>query len=291
MWPGLKRFGHAIWSVLRTTAEEYGKDRCSLIAAALAFYAFLSIFPLLIVIVAIFTLLGPWSERMLDLLSEQIVQFAPGMERQVTLQLQIVINRSVSVGSIAFVLLLWSASRGFSTLQTALYAIWNLEGRGPLLHLLFNRLRALALVLLAIIFLIMSLAITSAIEAWKHSSGFSLRLGPLPAFWETLLWVASFLSTVVMFLTVYAIVPAPKIRFRDVVLAAGVSAAWWEIAKRAFAIYVTRAAPGDAVYGTLGTAFLILLWAYWSGAVLLFGAELAWALSHHAPDEPSVKSE
>jgi membrane protein len=290
MWAGARQFGRAAWTVLRVTGKEYGKDRCALIAAALAFYGFLSLTPLLLVAVGVFTVFGPSSQRLLNLLSEQAVQFAPGMQEEIARQIRGLRGHSVSVASIAFVGFLWSASRVFSTLQTALYAVWHLERRGPVLHLLFNRLRALALVMLAIVLLLVSLGITSAIEAWKADSGVSFRLGPLPPFWESLLWVASFLTTVIMFLTLYAIVPTPRIRFRDIAFGAGVAAVLWEIAKRGFAYYVARFARDNVVYVSLGMPFLLLLWAYWSAAILLLGAELAWTLSHHARGDLSAAS-
>jgi membrane protein len=285
MWARIERFARSAWTILRATGEGYGNDKCSLIAAALAFYAFLSIFPLLIVAVAVFALLGPPSERLMHLLGQQIVQSVPGAEIFVNEQIVRITRHSVSVGSLAFVGLLWSASQAFSTLQTALQSIWEVPARGPVAHLLFNRLRALAMVLLAVIFLLISLGVISAIEALKHASAFSLRLGPLPSFWESLLWAVSFVSTVVMFLTIYGMVPKPRIRLRDVAFCAVLVAVLWEAAKRGFAFYVTRAAPSNAVYGFLGTVVLTLLWAYWSATILLFGAELAWAMSKHARGE------
>jgi membrane protein len=138
--------------------------------------------------------------------------------------------------------------------------------------------------------MMVSLGITSAVEALKRSTALAFRIGPLPPLEESLLWLASFLSAVVMFMTLYAIIRAPKIRLRDRVAAAGVGALLWEIAKFGFAVYVTRAATRSPVYASLGAPFLILLWAYWSAAIFLLGAELARILSSHARGELAAAS-
>lgn len=290
MWIILKRFGRSAWVIVRATSKEYGRDKCSLIAAALAFWAFLSLVPLLLFLVAVFGMFGLSSERAMDLVSTEVVKAAPGVADGVMGLVGSVHRHSVSVGGLALVGLIWAASRGFSTLQTALGAIWGVAPGRAVRHVVLNRLQSLAMVVLSAIFMMISLGITSAVEALKRSTTLAFRIGPLPPLEESLLWVAAFLSAVVMFLTLYVIIPAPKIRLRDRVAAAGVGALLWEIAKFGFAVYVTRAATRSPVYASLGAPFLILLWAYWAATIFLLGAQLARALSSRARGELAAAS-
>jgi membrane protein len=135
----------------------------------------------------------------------------------------------------------------------------------------------LLMILLAGIFLLVSMILTSGIT-FIQSYRFDpfLTLGPSLRF--ILKYIIPFFSTFWMCLLIYKIIPNRKIQFKTALQAAFFTSLLWEVAKQLFGWYVLHLGKFSMVYGSLGTLAIFFLWIYYSSGILLLGGEVAFLL-------------
>jgi membrane protein len=91
-------------------------------------------------------------------------------------------------------------------------------------------------------------------------------------------YALSMLASWVLLFLLYALMPNTKVSLRAAAIGSGVGAVLWEIAKLGFQIYVNRAVPYNALYGSLGLIPLFLFWIYLTWIIILFGLVLTHTL-------------
>jgi membrane protein len=280
---GARRWLGGVWRLLHLTGYKFAQDRGSLLAAAMAFYAFLAVFPFALLLIAgLGHFLGS-SEAAFSRVSDYLGQAMPELRMHIHGQLkQIILHRKV-VGWLGLLALIYSASGGFGTVQTALVQIWEI----PSPHrFLVARLKSLGLVLAAMVLLILSVTVTSvaAITARLPLSRLTHVMRHLAPLWGPKVGVASLIFGFAMFMALYSIVSSPRVPRRYLALGAAFAAVAWELAKFAFAWYVESYAAFDRIYGPMGAVVILLLWIYVSCLILVVGAELAWVRARLAEE-------
>ena len=271
----IARLGRSAFEVVGAVARDYSHKRISMIAAALAFYLFLALSPFLLVVMAALGYILGSSDQGLELMGQVLGRALPGSAAQIQAQLQgIVANRAV-VGGLGLAALVWSASGAFAILSRALRIIWEIRGR-PMF--LLARVRAVLLVILAVVFLLLSIALTSVITVITHlhAAGVRLGVGELRPLLQVAAGTLPLGISFITFLALYRIVPAPRIKLRHLAAGAVFAAVGWEIAKRGFSYYLAHFANFNRVYGPVGAIVVLMLWIHISVIVALIGAELAW---------------
>jgi membrane protein len=252
--------------------DEQNRDHVSMMAAGVAFYSLLAIFPGLSAAISLYglvadrtviehhlqSLAGVLPGEALKLISDQVHQLvsAPPAKLGVGLLL-----------SLAFAL--WSAMSGTSMLmQTLTIAYENEDDRGIFE---FYGL-AFGLTLGMIGFGLIALALVAGIPA-------VLDTLPFPAFWRDAVsfsrWPILAALVLVSLTLLYRLAP----RRRDPQwewLAPGTVAAvlLWLIVSAGFSIYVTQFGSYDKTYGSIGAVIVLLMWLYLSAYIILVGAEL-----------------
>jgi membrane protein len=90
-----------------------------------------------------------------------------------------------------------------------------------------------------------------------------------------------------LFGLIFKVLPDARIDWRDAWVGAAVTAALFVVGKFAIGFYLGRGDKGDA-YGAAGSLAVMLLWIYYAGMILLFGAEFtqAWAEAHGRAPQP-----
>lgn len=263
------------------TIQAFGKDDCANMAAGLAYYAFFSIFPLILALIALFSLIGEPTD-----VQERIVKavgtYLPGSTELVAENVRSVIENRGSAGVIAVLSLLWSASAFFTAVRKSINRAWNVEKDRSFLG---QKVVEFTLILVVAILLFVSIGFTFISSFLDDVLSLYLRAGngfidervlslPLTAlnFGLALLPV---LLTFFIFVALYRFIPNTTVRISDVWLAALVAAILFEIAKWSFVWYVTNFARYNLVYGSLASVIVLLFWAYVSTVILLLGAEMA----------------
>jgi membrane protein len=91
--------------------------------------------------------------------------------------------------------------------------------------------------------------------------------------------MVSFVLVTALFATIYKILPAVRIAWRDVIVGAAVTALLFAIGKFLIGLYLGRSAIASS-YGAAGSLILILLWVYYSAQIFLLGAEFTKVYAH-----------
>ncbi|MBN2565620.1 MAG: YihY family inner membrane protein [Candidatus Eisenbacteria bacterium] len=264
--------------VFVTAYRRLNEERVPEAAAAIAFFAVFSLFPLLLLLVAAGTILldsPKEQERLLD----AVLRFIPVSRHLVRENVLTVIRARQTVGWIGAIGLFWSASSAFSILVRNLSRAW--VGAKPL-GLLIERLRALAVVgsLVALVLLLLVfLTVLRLPEEWLASERtLSVILQHLQSPSGALLLLLLF---VVMTL-LYRWLPQALVLWREAAVAGLAAAVVLTLTTGAFTWFLGSGfVRYNVIYGSLGALLALLSWVYMAGAVTLSGAHLAASLALH----------
>lgn len=260
--------------LLSEAASEWSEDNAMKMSAALAYYAVLSLGPLLIVIIAIAgAVFGEHgaSERV----AEEIRQIVGARAGDAMLALVRSANQGHSTTAVFGVLvLLLSASGVFGELKTTMNIIWGVVARPgrSIFAIIFERLISFGIVVLAGVVVIVALAASALLSSIESSVNGIL---PLP---KALLQIADFSITFTiisaLFVAIFLFLPDVRIRLADVWASAVGTALLFTLGKFLIGIYLGKSKIASS-FGAAGSVMVVQLWVYYSAGILFFGAELA----------------
>ncbi len=254
-------------------------------SAAMSFYGMLSLAPLLVVVVAA---LGWWVDRSLvenNLLAQ--IRALTGERTAEVVQQTLASAKAPSQGlvasAIALVLLLWGATGVFAELQAAFARLWLEEHAAAPVRPAWRvsasmRLRGLAYVLAMGFLLLVSLLLSAALAVASAWLGTHL---PFHVLLVALSEGASFLFATALFLGLMRISIDPKPRLRYLARGALIGAGLFTVGRHGLSAYLAGAAVVSA-YGAAGSLVALLVWIYFSSAVLLLSAGCARALQERS---------
>ncbi|CAN5276676.1 YihY/virulence factor BrkB family protein [soil metagenome] len=258
--------------ILRRAWAESKKDTVSMLAAGLAYFAFLALFPALIAAVLIYGLVADPAQ-----VEQQVEDFSSALpaDAQSLIAEQMRSIASTSEGALGIGLViallgaLWSVSGGVTNLINATNICYDEEEtRG------FVKLRTLGLLLTvgAIVFMSVAVGLVAVAPAVLNA----LNLGVVG---EVLFQIGRWIFLVVLVLAalavVYRIAPnrdAPKLRW--VSIGAVVATVIWVLASVGFSVYVDNFGSYAKTYGALAGVIVLLLWLFISAYIVLLGAEI-----------------
>lgn len=254
----------------------------STMGAALAFYTVFSVAPILIITIGVLGMVIGADTVRANLLPQMESLFgATGASAlQALLASASYMGKSRLAAVVGVVTLLIGASTVFVELQTSLDRIWGIPKRNRkrgLWRLVRSRFLSLGLVFgvgfLLMVSLLMS-TVLAALGTWLAS-----YLGG----WHTTLTVIdvalSLVISTALFAVVYKYVPQEHLNWRDVWMGGLVTAILFNIGKFAIGYYLGKSAFAS-IYGAAGSLLVLLLWAYYSAQIVLFGAEFTKSYSH-----------
>jgi membrane protein len=261
------------WTViLRRTSRQIYRGQCFSWAAALAYYSFLAVFPALLFVVSIASLLPiqPLIDRVVDL----IAQVAPGdvvtIARDQLLQITDEPHGRLMALSLAGTL--WSTSSGMAALIGTLNQAEHItEARS------WWRVRATAIVLTVALALFMVLSFTLAVAGPSAAEQLAdwLRLGAVfTTTWQMCRWPAAFALAVTAIGGVYHFAPDVHGEFVWITPGSVSATALWLAVSLGLKWYVFHVGSYQKTYGALGGVMVMLLWFYVSGLSILLGAQL-----------------
>lgn len=255
------------------------------LSAAMAFYAMLSLAPLLVLVVAG---LGWWVDR--SVVEETMLTQVEAItgERTASMIEQALHSatqptQGLIATLIAFGVLLSAATGVFVALQDSLKAIWGVAKSDdqPWWWLLVLRLRGVVYMLALGGLLVVSLILSTAMRIVSNILGDVITY---PWIWTLLNEAVSFIVVTVLFVGLMRISDGHKPALRYLLRASAIGAVLFTIGKHAMTMYLSGAAVVSA-YGAAGSLVALLMWLYFSSAILLLSASLAKAMSdaHDAP--------
>jgi membrane protein len=238
----------------RTVLQVSSRSELAFVAASIAYYAFVSLLPLLLLLLVVFSTIGGKA------LAEDATDLA---EAYLTPQGQELIADALSgsgdeVGaSVAgLVILLWSALRVFRAMDLAFARIYGTSADRSLL----SGLEKSVLVLIAIGLALAVMTATGAVFTRLEVVPYIGLLSP----------VVVLAGLAAIFFPMYYLFPNADVTIREVLPGAVVAAIGWASLKSLFEFYVATASQYQA-YGVVGGVILLVTWLYFGGFVLLFG--------------------
>jgi membrane protein len=270
-----RALGHA-WKLTEQSVGAFLGDRCPQLAAAISYFALLSIFPAAIVMTAIFGLVISDDEartKVVDFLFNNL----PLSEEEGRGDLESIVNgvtrNSETIGLLGLVGLMWAASALMGAVRNALAVVWGSgRDRPPL------RGKALDLMLFLGLGLLIGLSVLlTVLRAVAVDLGRNLGLPgrALEAALDASGFLIPFALGLIAFAVVFVVVPYPRQRLRDVWPGVVLAAVGYELAKRGFALYLGNFGNFAAIYGSLGGVIVFLVFIYSAAMVLLLGGEFA----------------
>ena len=253
-------------------------------SAAMSFYGILSLAPLLVLLVAV---LGWWLDRTYieTSLISQIRSVVGEQGAQVVKQAITSAQKpseGVFASLFAFGLLLSGATGVFAELQDAFERVWrNGTGEPPKQKWWYSatlRLRGIAYILAFGFLLLVSLSVSAFLALFSKWAGSYL---PFEKIGYVINELVSFAFCTGLFIALMRVSSGPKPPLRYLVMGAAVGAVLFAAGKQLMTLYLSTAAVVSA-YGAAGSLVVILMWIYFSSAVLLLAASIARSLADEA---------
>jgi membrane protein len=245
-------------------------DNVPLMAAGMAYYAFLAIFPAIIAAVLLYSFFADPATitTQLDALGSAI---PADIKKTLTDQIGLAAgNGKVGFGAVVAILVaLFSASGGMSNLMTAVNICYDEEETRNFIK---KRLIALALTVGAIVFFLL---VVSLVAVLPIVLGFLGTNGVVLFLVQAARWVLIVIVITVALAVLYRVAPdrdAPKLRWVSV--GAGLATLLWIIASVGFSIYVSQFGSYAKTYGAIAGIVILLLWLFITAYAILLGAEI-----------------
>ncbi len=249
------------------------RDRhVTFMAGSIAYHAFVSLLPLLLFLLFALSTVGnaALTRRLTSIAGTFLTPYA----RRLLFDSLDAGSALAGISVLGALTLLWGMSKIFRGLDVAFSQIYGIRERKSLLEQFENA----AVVFLALGFAVGLLALAGAIGSLTPDLPYRTVLNPL------LLVVG--LS--VAFFPIYYVFPDVPVTAREVLPGVVLAAIGWATLEGIFHAYVTVAGRYEAAYGTLGSVFLVLVWLYFGGVILLFGAVLNAVLAGRTRDEHAL---
>ena len=267
--------------VSKRTVKEMIADDCLGLAAQLAYYLFLALFPAILFLLALGSffplhdLAGALVQVLRPVASEDVIHIVADQIRR--------ISESENGGLLTFGVLtaLWSSSAAMVAATSALNAAYDIEEARPWWKV---RVIAIGLTLALAVFVLLSFSLVLAGPEIAEYLGRTLRMGTVVEWsWKVLQWPMVFALVSTGVGLVYYFAPDAEQDWVWITPGAVVAAILWLIASLAFRVYVTRFTDYNAAYGAVGGVMVLMLWFYVSSLAILVGAEMNAEIEHASP--------
>jgi len=268
-------------NILKKTFQGFSNDKILKLSASLAYYTVFSLGPLLLMMISLCTIFYG-REAVEGKVYSQLEGF---IGHDTALQLQQIIKSAAITGKgglaaiIGAVTLLIGATSVFAEIQDSINMIWELKPkpRQGWIKFLQNRFLSFSVIVGLGFLLLVSLAITSLIEA------FSTRLkAAYPDITVVLFYILNLILTFgvtsLLFAVIFKVLPDAKIKWKYVITGAIATALLFMLGKFGISFYISKSQVGTT-FGTAGSLVVILLWVYYSSVILYFGAEFTKAFT------------
>ncbi len=249
-----------VMSIYRTASD---RD-LTFLAAAFAYYAFVSLIPLILLAIVIGSLLG--GEQVAQRLISVAGDYLPAAGEQLVTQAMTTESGRAEATVIAIVVAAWGALKVFRGLSLAFDKVYDDVAEDSLVDQIRDGLTVIAAGAGALALMIV---IGTVLAIVADTLPFVGALG----------WLALLIGLVLVFLPVYYVLPPIPVDLREVLPGAIFAAVGWTVLQVGFQLYASNAAQYQA-YGAVGAVLLFVTWLYFAGIIILVGAVLNVVRSH-----------
>ena len=246
-------------------------------AAAIAYYALLSLFPFLLLVFSILGWVTADAEDRLAVLTF-VFSYFPTQFDFVNTQLMALRETSVRIGVAGGLGLMWASLGVFGAITSAVNEAWGVEKQRSFLK---HRLVSFLMLVAGGGVMIVALLLVSAMKV-AEASWFGVMLTRFQWLHALRSFTVASSATILLILAlgvVYHFIPNAKTRFRDVWVGAILTGLLWRVAFDSFSWYIASRGGLTLIHGSIATVVVFLLWVYVSSVILMYGVEFTAAHS------------
>ena len=255
-------------------------------AASIAYYALLSFFPFLLLVISLLGAVTAAEEDRIAVLTF-VFRYFPTQLDFITSQLDALRATRVQVGLAGGLALIWASLGFFGAITSAVNEAWGVEKQRSFLK---HRLVSFLMLVAAGGVMILALLFVSAINV-AQASWFGVVLSRFQWLGAVQSVTFRYLTTILLVLglaLVFYFIPNAKTRFRDVWVGAILTGLLWSMAFDGFAWYIGYNSRLTLIHGSIAAVVVFLLWVYVSAVILMYGVEFTAAyarLRRHRPEQ------
>ena len=278
--------------ILKKTLREFSKDQCPDLAAALTYYAVLSLFPAMLALVSLIGIFGD-PQKTTDALLQIVSGFAPA-ETVDTVGGTVAELASAPAAGLTLVIglatALWSASGYVGAFGRAMNRVYEVDEGRPFVKLRGTML-AVTLLSVVIVALLAGMLVLSGPVA-EAVGGLIGLSGAFVAVWNIAKWpVMVGLIIVIIAVLFYATPNVKQPKFKWMSIGSGIALFIFLLASVGFGFYVGNFGNYNKTYGALGGVIVMLLWLWILNMSLLFGAEFDAEMERGRQLQAGIKAE
>jgi len=279
----MKKHLRIYWLILKETYSNFADNKALRMSAALAYYTIFSIAPILIIIISLCDVFYGKAaiEGSIYGHIKTFVGSAAALQIEDIIRNATTSNKVTWASVLGVVSLLIAATGVFGEIQDSINQIWRLKAKPKKgwLKLISNRILSFSMVVSIGLIPLVSLVVNSVLDFLG---------GQLSTFLpHEALYVAYFINMFITFVTIsllfgviFKVLPDARIKWRDITVGAVATAILFMIGKFTIGFYLSHSHVGNS-YGAAGSVILILLWVYYSAAILDFGAAFTSVYTRH----------
>lgn len=261
-------------SFLLQSLRAFRANQGLLLAGAVAYYALLSIVPLLILIVIALSHVLDRAD-LLATIGRYLEWLTPGQSRAIAAELANFLSHREFIGWVLLVTMLFFSSLAFTVLESAMAIIFRHRVSTRSRHFLVSALLPYGYILtLGIGLLLVTLVAGGLQVVGEESIELFGHVWSLSGFSGFLLYLLGFAGEVILLTSLYLVMPVGQLAWRHALVGATTAAVLWEITRHLLVWYFARLSQVSVVYGSLTTAIVVLLSLEIAAGLLLFGAQV-----------------
>lgn len=274
----------------KATLKDYGDDRGPMVAAAVSFFTFISLMPLIMLgVAALGFVLGSAAKGesvVMDFLRTNMPNASQSGE--IRSAIGHAIRGRGAAGGIGLILLLWTGTSIFTNLEQAVNVVWDTQEKRS-----FLKSRGLALVLLIVVggLLLASFGITTFANLLQRQKLLGLDLRGGSFLWRTVGYALPPIISIAMFTLIYKVLPVARVPWKAALLGGVFTGVLWEIVKVIYTYYLIHFANMTPVYGSLAAIIVLVLWIYYSSSITLLGAQVSQSYAAGLPKQQEIVEE
>ncbi|CAM3195278.1 YihY/virulence factor BrkB family protein [Sporolactobacillus spathodeae] len=255
--------------ILKQFIHRFTEDQTTDLAATLAYYFLLSLFPLSIFMFSLVPYIGLSEKELFAFISRYVPAVVVGLLKQNLVSL---LQKSSSLMSLGILATIWSASNALNAMVRTLNHAYRVKETRPFL---LTRLLSFVLTILMVFAIVISLAINvifnGLVHQFLHFLGLSSEFAWL---WTALSMLLSFLLIITIFACLYKFGPNMFLKWREVIIGAVIAGVGWQMASYGFSFYVRYFNNYSSTYGTLGAIIILMVWFYLTAIMILVGGQI-----------------
>ena len=254
--------------------KQFRANQGLLLAGAVAYYALLSLVPLLILVVLALTRLFD-EAQVLSAIGAYLEFVVPGQSGALVGELRNFLTHRDVVGWLLLVLMLFFSTLAFTVLENAMSVIFFHRVTVRRRHFLMSAVMPYLFILALTIGLLIITVVSGALSRLgTHAVVILGESRPLELFSARLLYVVGVVGEIFLLSAIYLVMPVGRLRLRHALIGGTAAALLWEITRHVLVWYYSTISQIQVVYGSLTTSIAVLISVEIGAIVLLLGAQV-----------------